>query len=89
MEGFFNEFITPMIKLISPLNVFNKLGIKQDNETAGTIIKTKKNIIYPFYNTDAYYNFINEHNECRKYQPIYVKGLGGHNDSDTREYFKN
>lgn len=89
IEGFFNEFITPMIKLIIPLNVFNKLGIEDSNKNAGTIIKTKKNIIYPFYNTDAYYNFIDKFKECGRYQPIYVKGLGGHNDSDTREYFKN
>lgn len=89
IKGFFNEFITPMIKLVIPINIYNKLNIKTPTTNAGTIIKTTKNIIYPFYNVDDYNNFINTYEECRKYMPMYIKGLGGHNDSDTREYFKN
>lgn len=92
IDGFFNEFITPMIKLIIPNKLFKKLDIdlndKEIKSNAGTIIQTKKNTIYPFYNTDAYIKFINEHPECKHLQPIYVKGLGGHNDTETREYFR-
>lgn len=90
INGFFNEFITPMIKLVIPNNVFNKLDIsKNKSNTAGTIIKTSKNTIYPFYNVDDYNKFIKKYPTCDKFAPMYIKGLGGHNDSDTREYFKN
>ena len=89
MKGFFNEFITPMIKVVIPNNLYKKLGIKDPTKNAGTIIKTAKNTVYPFYNVDDYNSFINTYKECNKIQPMYIKGLGGHNDIDTREYFKN
>lgn len=89
MKGFFNEFITPMIKLVIPNNVYKKIGIKEPTKNAGTIIKTAKNTVYPFYNVDDYNAFIEKYPSCDKFPPMYIKGLGGHNDSDTREYFKN
>lgn len=89
IKGFFNEFITPMIKLVIPIPLYKKIGIKEPTTNAGTIIKTSKNVVYPFYNVDEYNNFINQYQECKKFAPMYIKGLGGHNDSDTREYFKN
>lgn len=91
IEGFFNEFITPMIKLIVPIKMFNKLNSpdKLTESLAGTVIKTKNNIILPFYNVNDYNKFINDNPQCNKLQPIYIKGLGGHNTADTNEYFKN
>ena len=92
IKGFFNEFITPMIKLIIPNNIFNKLDVFETgnmNELAGTIIETKNNVIYPFYNTNDYNKFIEKYPICNKLQPMYIKGLGGHNQKDTIEYFKN
>ena len=92
ISGFFNEFITPMIKLIIPHNIFNKLDILDTDNMdtlAGTIIETKQNVIYPFYNTNDYNKFINNYPQCSKLQPMYIKGLGGHNQKETLEYFKN
>lgn len=85
IKGFFNEFITPMIKLIVPLKTF-----KQSLTTtlAGTVIKTNNNIILPFYNINDYNKFINDNPRYKNIQPIYIKGLGGHNTADTNEYFK-
>ena len=89
IDGFFNEFITPMIKLVMPINLFNSLKINTNTKIAGTIIKTAKNVIYPFYNKDAYTDFIKKYPQCSKIHPVYVKGLGGHNSKETIEYFKN
>lgn len=122
IEGFFNEFITPMITITVP----KKVGMKfvsmsssisvphasspsfprgslstpsqgtastsspdsQPIKLAGTIIETKQNIILPFYNTNDYTSFIETNPECKKYQPMYIKGLGGHNTANTNEYFR-
>ena len=84
IKGFFNEFITPMIKLVVP----KRMNISVDTKLAGTVITTTQNIILPFYNTNDYNKFINEHPECKRLQPMYIKGLGGHNTADTNEYFK-
>ena len=89
IHGFFNEFITPMIKLIVPRSINIMNSTNEFNKLAGTIITTQHNIILPFYNTNDYNKFISEHPQCKKLQPIYIKGLGGHNTSDTNEYFKN
>ena len=88
IDSFFNEFITPMIKLIVPIKMFNTLNTNKEATLAGTVIKTKQNVILPFYNVNDYNKFINVNPQCKKLQPIYIKGLGGHNTADTNEYFK-
>lgn len=90
IEGFFNEFITPMIKVIIPIKLLNKVDITASDLTkAGTIIMTKHNCIYPFYNTNDYNKFIQKYKQFASCDVSYVKGLGGHNTSETIKYFEN
>ncbi len=85
VDGFFNEFITPMLKITISKNVFSKIH-KQLGVT-NSVIHHKNGIIYPFYNINEYNQKKTSIKEISNLKPVFVKGLAGHNKFEVEEYF--
>lgn len=92
VKGFFNEFITPMIKIHIPEKSYNKIvnQIAERCPVNGTIVIHNGDVALPFYNDSSYKNFMTECGELlpKNIQVEFVKGLAGHQQFEVREYFK-
>lgn len=76
INGFFSEFISPMIQIVRTNNVVNKHGINQK--------------VIPFYNEVEYRKFIEEISSDQSFGSFtvkFIKGLATNEDSDIKNYF--
>lgn len=84
IEGFFSEFITPMIKVPVSKTLENQIKFN----FSGTIVHTKKEVIYPFYNEIEFKQFMKDNAKIKYGKPKYIKGLAGNQSFEIVEYFK-
>jgi DNA topoisomerase II len=79
IDGFMQEFITPIIKATRP-NISKKKGAMQQS-------KKKKQNPLTFYNTPSYQRWKSENNDGKGWTLKYYKGLGTSTSTEAKEYF--
>lgn len=87
IDGFFSEFISPMIQVMISQNSLPKL-IKTPNMRVQTSKAKNALVKIPFYNEVEYKNFISRNQEHVK-NVKFIKGLATNEDDDITYYFQN
>ena len=87
IDGFFCEFITPMIKVNLSSKLYNFLNFIPN----GTVVKNEGIVTVPFYNNVSFNGFMEKYNSSlpKSLKTEFVKGLAGHQQYEIKEYFKN
>ncbi len=92
IDGFFCEFITPMIKVHISQFLFKSLRneILNGFGLSGTIVTHNGTVTLPFYNKPRYEEFMSRFSSRipKNVKVEYVKGLAGHQQYEIKEYFK-